>query len=84
MVIRSLLSKVTVDDRPFSSLEDISYKLYSEPAMKALGFHYDRKNIGELVEESAQFLKEELRKDLENLVAQRIIKSAMKGVASRT
>lgn len=66
MVIQSLLAKVTIDGRPFSSLEDVSYKYYSQPAMKALNIHYDRKNISELVDRSAVFLKEKLRQNLKN------------------
>lgn len=66
MLIRSLLSQVTVDGRPFSSLNDISFSTFSVPAMKALNIHYDPENIGELVEQAAEHVKQKLKTDIKN------------------
>lgn len=63
MVKHAILSKVTIDGRPFCAIEDTSSSIL-KMAMKSLDMNYDRKNVSDLVGEAASFIKEKLQSDL--------------------
>jgi len=65
-VIEGMVQLVTVDGRPFCSVEDEGIRQAFGPVFEKLDFHLDRHNITELVGFAANFILEEIKALLEN------------------
>lgn len=65
-VLKGLLHSVTVDGRPLSSVEDGWLNIAFAPAMKRLPVKYNRKNIVDLMEKAAIYVRNKLTGILEN------------------
>lgn len=65
-VLKGLLHAVTCDGRPFSSIEDGLFRIGFKPVMDRLPVKYNRRNIVNLVEDAANYIRTKLKSMLQN------------------
>ena len=65
-ILEGLVKLVTVDGRPFCSVEDDGLHAAFGPVFDKLDFSVDRHNISDLVRVAAEFVVDEIKSHLQN------------------
>ena len=65
-VLKGLLHSITVDGRPFSSVDDGLMRIGFAPVLKRLPVKYNRNNIVDLLDEAADYLRKKMKNILQD------------------